>query len=81
MLNRGTVSCSNRTEPQFEFTCVETNNTVSATTTFALPMQKDDGGIYQVRCLSNDLIESIIAEIIIRVSGILSSRVFCIYKQ
>ena len=75
IFNRGVVSCSNRTGPQFVLTCVETSNVVTATTTFASPMQKDDGGIYQVRCFLDNFSEIIIAAIIIRVSGILRFRV------
>ena len=63
------VPCSNRTEPRFELTCLETNNFVTATATFLLPVQEEDGGLYQVLCRLFDLSEVIIAKISITVSG------------
>ena len=66
---RRAVPCSNRTEPSFELTCVETNNLVAATAAFSSPVQPEDGGLYQVLCRLFDLCEVIIVQISIIVSG------------
>ena len=57
----------------FELTCVESSTTVTATAAFVSPIQENDSGSYQVRCLLHDLSEIVIVEITIEVLGVILS--------
>ena len=71
IFSRDVIACNfNRTDPLFVQTCVETNNIVTATATFRLPMQENDGGLYQVGCRLLDLNEVVVAQTNIIISGI-----------
>ena len=70
IFSRDVLSCSNRTNFFFELSCIEANNIITATATFVSPMQKDDGGVYQVQCRFTNLSEVVVAEITFMISGI-----------
>ena len=73
IFSRGSNPCNtNRTEPNFELSCVETDNVVTTTATFRSPMKKENEGLYELRCrVYPDLSESAVAQINIKVSGII----------
>ena len=79
IFSSGSFLCRNRTVTSFYLTCVETNNVVTVTATFTSPVQENDGRVYQIRCRVFDLLEVIVAQIHIEISGNSSTIKFYIF--